>query len=258
MSNQQKTKFWDIKAAADNKSADLFIYGAIISGYKWNDADVTISEFQQALDNLPATVKQLNMYVNSPGGSVFTTIAMMNQLERKKSQLTINAYVDGIAASAASFLIMKADNIYMYKNTFLMIHKPMISLWGANAVDCREQADWLDKTEAKTCIPAYIGKGTELLTEEKISELLDGKDNWLDADQAAELFNITLIEEEKDAIACADIDLLSRYDGVPERIFKAEQKNTISANEMAKRKKIAEEAIANSAYIGTILGGMFK
>lgn len=249
-------KYWEMKASADEKSADLFIYGAIISGYKWNDADVTLSEFKEALEELPMTVKTLNMYVNSPGGSVFTTIAMMNQLERIKSRMVLNAYVDGIAASAASILIMKADNIYMYENTFLMIHKPMISLWGANAVDCREQADWLDKTEAKTCIPAYLSKGTDTLTDEKVKELLDGKDNWLDANEAAALFDITVIEETKDAIACADIEILNRYKDVPREVFKVEQKNTISAEEMTFRKQIAEQSLANQAYLKTILGGL--
>jgi ATP-dependent Clp protease, protease subunit len=249
-------KYWEMKASADDKSADLFIYGAIISGYKWNETDVTITEFQQALDSLPKTVKTLNMYVNSPGGSVFTTIAMINQLNRIKSQMTINAYVDGIAASAASFLIMVADNIYMYKNTFLMIHKPMISLWGANAVDCREQADWLDKTEAKTCKPAYLGKGTEALTEEKLQELLNGKDNWLDADEATELFNITVIEETKDAIACADVELLSHYKDVPEQLLNVQQNSHVVIKEMEQRKKIASESIANLDYLKTILGGI--
>ncbi|KWW18006.1 hypothetical protein AS888_20930 [Peribacillus simplex] len=245
-----------MKASADEKSADLFIYGAIISGYKWNDADVTLSEFKESLEALPMTVKTLNMYVNSPGGSVFTTIAMMNQLERMKSRMVLNAYVDGIAASAASILIMKADNIYMYENTFLMIHKPMISLWGANAVDCREQADWLDKTEAKTCIPAYLSKGTDTLTDEKVKELLNGKDNWLDANEAAEFFDITVLEETKDAIACADIELLNRYKDVPGELFIVEQKNTISAEEMTYRKQIVEQSVANQAYLTTILGGL--
>lgn len=251
-------KFWDIKASADEKSADLFIYGAIVSGYKWKEEDVTLTDFQQALDGLPKTVKTLNLYVNSPGGSVFTAIAMMNQLERKKSQLTIDAYVDGVAASAASFFIMKADNIYMYKNTFLMIHKPMISLWSANAVECREQADWLEKTESRTCIPAYKSKGTEKLTDEKISELLNGKDNWLDADQAADLFDIVVLEEEKDAVACADIELLNEYQNVPHQLLQPQQKNPstppqMSAEEKALREKIITDSKANLTYLETIL-----
>jgi ATP-dependent Clp protease, protease subunit len=254
--DKKLNKYWDMKASADEKSADLFIYGAIISGYKWNETDVTITEFQQALDNLPKTVKTLDMYVNSPGGSVFTTIAMINQLQRVKSKVTINAFVDGIAASAASFLIMVADNIYMYKNTFLMIHKPMISLWGANAVECREQADWLDKTEAKTCKPAYMGKGTEALTEEKLQELLNGKDNWLDADESAELFNITVIEETKDAVACVDVELLSHYKDVPEQLLNAQQTSHLDIKEMEQRKRIASESIANLDFLKTILGGI--
>lgn len=255
---KQPNKFWELRSAKDEKSADLFIYGAIVSGYKWNEADVTVTEFTQALDNLPKTVKTLNMYVNSPGGSVFTTIAMMNQLERKKSSLTINAFVDGVAASAASFLIMKADNIYMYKNTFLMIHKPMISLWAANAIECREQADWLDKTELKTCRPAYLSKGTDKLTEDKVNELLDGKDNWLDAEEAAELFNITVLEEVKDAVACADMELLQSYNGTPARLLNVQQSTKASAFSMTEREKIAAEAKAGAAFVETILGGIYQ
>lgn len=249
-----KNKFWEIKASADEKTADLFIYGAIVSGYKWRDEDVTLTDFQKSLDDLSPTVNTLNMYVNSPGGSVFTAIAMMNQLERKKNQLTINAYVDGVAASAASFLIMKADNIFMYENTFLMIHKPMITLWSANAVDCREQADWLDKTESRTCIPAYKSKGTELLTDEKINELLDGKDNWLDAEEASKYFNIVVLEEEKDAVACADIELLNQYQNVPKHLLEPVQSTPVmSTEEKALREKILADSKANLAFLNTIL-----
>lgn len=253
--------FWELRSANDKKSADLFIYGAIISGYKWNENDVTVAEFTQALADLPPTTTTLNMYVNSPGGSVFTTIAMMNQLERRKDKLTINAYVDSVAASAASFLIMKADNIYMYENTFLMIHKPMISLWGANSIECREQADWLDKTEMKTCFPAYLAKGTDLLTEDVLKGFLDGKDHWLSAEEAAEYFNIQILEEKKDAVACADYEFLQQYSDVPEKLLgetKQQSEPNISPSDMKKRQQIADEAKANSAYLKTILGGIYK
>lgn len=251
-------KFWDLRSANDKMSADLFIYGAIMSGSKWNENDVTISEFTQALAELPPTVKTLNMYVNSPGGSVFTTIAMMNQLERRKEKLTIDAYVDSVAASAASFLIMIADNIYMYKNTFLMLHKPMISLLGANSIECREQADWLDKTEMKTCFPAYLAKGTALLTEDKLKEYLDGKDHWLSADEAAQYFDVTILEETKDAVACADIEFLKQYTNTPQQLLNIEQTATISAEEMKQRQLIADDAKAGSAYLETIIGGIYE
>src|SRR5690606_14253034 len=118
----KNTKFYDLQNKG-NGTADLFIYGEIVSGDKWESNDVTLTDFKAELDKLGKDVKTLNMYVNSPGGSVFTTVAMINQLKRIKNRVTINAYVDAYAASAASFLIMIADNIYMYKNSMLMIHK---------------------------------------------------------------------------------------------------------------------------------------
>ncbi|AMW99212.1 head maturation protease, ClpP-related [Rummeliibacillus stabekisii] len=256
-------KFWDLKSKMNSSSADLFIYGAILSGSKWDEADVTLMDFKQELDSLPDTTKTLNLYVNSPGGSVYATIAMMNQLERLKSKMTIDAYVDGIAASAASFLIMKADNLYMYTNSFLMIHKPMSTLWGANSVDCREMADWLDKTEANSCIPAYLGKGTSAMTEEKVKQLLDGKDNWLTAEETAELFDVTIIQETKNAVACADIDMLGSYENVPEQVKQLipdksshSQKNqnlVMSAEEKALREQILADSKVNQLYLKTIL-----
>lgn len=249
-------KFWEMKSALNKPVTDLFVYGAILNGSKWEDSDVTLAEFKQELDSLPESTKTLNLYVNSPGGSVYATIAMMNLLERMKSRVTINAYVDGVAASAASFLIMKADNIYMYTNSFLMIHKPMSTLWSANSVDCREMADWLEKTEANSCVPAYLGKGTSALTEEKVKQLLDGKDNWLSAEETAELFNVTIIQETKDAAACADIDMLAKYENTPKQLLEQiqpQQPTVMTAEEKTLRESILADSKANLTYLNTIL-----
>lgn len=238
-----------------NGSADLFVYGEIVSGEKWENTDVTVTDFKQQLDSLDNSVKTLNIFCNSPGGSVFTTVAMMNLLDRVKNRMTINAYVDGIAASAASFLIMKAHNIYMYRNTFLMIHKPMIGMmFGANATRMREQADWLDQVESVTCIPAYMSKAKDALSEEKLNEMLKNE-TWLSAEEASEYFNLTILDEVKDAVACVDTELFNTYKNVPKQL-KNQPKNAISAEEMAKRQQIAEEAKSNLTYLNTILGGI--
>ena len=103
-------KFWEVKASA-NKTGDVYVYGSIVS-YKWEDSDVTAKSFKEDLDAL-GEIGTLNMYINSPGGSVFTAQAIFSILKRHEAEK--NAYVDGLAASAASFLIMAADNIYMPK-----------------------------------------------------------------------------------------------------------------------------------------------
>lgn len=256
--SEKENKFWEIKASANNKEADVFIYGEIVSGDKWDESDVSIVDFAKELDQLDDNTRNLNLFVNSPGGSVFTTVAMMSQLKRVKSKMTVNAYVDGLAASAASFLIMVADNIYMYENSLLMIHKPMVGLiFGANANQLREQAEVLDKIESSTCIPAYKDKGTDSLTEEKLSSFLGEKDTWLDAEDAQKYFDINVIEESKDIVACVDPKLM--YDKAPKNIMPKEEQNkkVISATEMAERQKIAEQAKANSEYVNDILGGIY-
>ncbi len=250
----KKNKFWEIKALANKNEADVFIYGEIVSGDKWDESDVSITDFAKELDSLDSNVKNLNLYVNSPGGSVFTTIAMMSQLERAKERMTINAYVDGLAASAASFLIMVADNIYMYSNSLLMIHKPMVGpLFGANSNVLREKADWLDKIESSTCVPSYKSKGTEALTDEILSSFLGAKDTWLDSREASQYFNITVLEETKDVAANLEPSLM--YGDIPKQL-KEEKAPSISAEELAIRQRIADEAKASSEITKTILGGI--
>ncbi len=200
-------------------TAELYIYGEIVAGDKWEDDDVTVADIKNAVDEMGKNVKTLNMYVNSPGGNVFVTIAMMSQLKRlKDTGVTINAYVDGIAASAASFLIMESDNIYVYENALMMVHKPMIGLlFGPNAKELREKADWLDKVEQATCIPAYMSKATDNLTEQKLDEMLDDE-TWLTADEVAEFFNVQIIEETKDVAACIDTNTLSMFSKPPKTL----------------------------------------
>lgn len=245
-----------------NKSkdtAELYIYGEIVAGDKWDDDDVTVSDIKKAVDEMDKNIKTLNMYVNSPGGNVFVTVAMMSQLKRlKDAGVTINAYVDGVAASAASFLIMESDNIFVYENTLVMIHKPMIGLlFGPNSKTLREKADWLDKVEQATCIPAYMSKATDQLTEQKLDEMLDDE-TWLTADEVAEFFNVQIIEETKDVAACIDRHTLNMFSKPPKTLVDGvkNKRDTISAEELKERKKIAEQAKNNAALVADILGGI--
>lgn len=246
-----------------NKSkdvAELFVYGEIVAGDKWEDDDVTVADIKESIENMDEGIKTLNMYVNSPGGNVFVTIAIMSQLERIKDKVTINAYVDGIAASAASFLIMKAHNVYMYENALMMVHKPMIGLlFGPNAKQLREKADWLDKVEQTTCVPAYMSKATEKLTEQKLDEMLDDE-TWLTADEVAEFFNVEIIKETKDIAACVDANTLNMFSKPPKTLVDSieNKRETMSPQEKELRQKIADEAKASSEITKTILGGIYK
>ena len=145
-----KNKFYEFKNVAHNEFS-LYVYGEIVSekgpdfwtGEK-SENEVDITDFKQALADIPNGAV-LNMYVNSVGGSVFATSAIVSMLQRAKERgVTLNAYIDGLACSCASWLIMVADNINIYKNSVMMIHKPLMMTYG-NANDLRKDIEVLDK-----------------------------------------------------------------------------------------------------------------
>lgn len=100
--------------AAD--TAEMLIYSEI--GY-WG---ITAQDFKTALDSISAST--INVRINSPGGDVFDGLAIYNSL--KAHPATINTFVDGWAASAASFIMLAGDTVSMAENSMAMIHKA----WG--------------------------------------------------------------------------------------------------------------------------------
>lgn len=243
-----------MKMSADgSNSADIFIYGDIVS-YRWDESDTSASSFKEDLDNL-GDVSTINLYINSPGGSVFEGIAIHNMLKRHKAK--VNVYVDALAASIASVIAMAGDTIIMPKNSMLMIHNPWTFTWG-NAAELRKAADDLDRI-GNSSKQTYLQKAGDKLSEEKLQEMLDAE-TWLSADEAFEYGLCDVVEEANQMAASISEDFLSKYKNVPEQLKNQgenQQKTVISAEEMAKRQRIAEEAKANSAYINTILGGIY-
>lgn len=84
------------------RSASLHVYGTIGSNEWWDD--VASPSLVRELDTLD--VDEITMYVNSPGGIADDGVAIMNALARNKAKVT--AFVDGLAASAATIVILGA------------------------------------------------------------------------------------------------------------------------------------------------------
>lgn len=219
-----KNKFYEFKNVAENEFS-LYVYGEIVSekvpdwwtGEK-SENEVDIQDFKKALADIPNGAK-LNMYVNSVGGSVFATSSMASMLQRAKARgITIDAYIDGLACSCASWLVMVADNIYIYKNSVLMIHKPMIMSYG-NANDLQKDIEVLDKIEDGVIIPFYEAKAKS--KTEVIKQMMNDE-TWLTATEIQEHFNVTLIDEEKE-VENVKSDLFNTYKNTP-KAFKQEKK----------------------------------
>jgi ATP-dependent protease ClpP protease subunit len=127
--------WYRMEAKPAEDAADVYIYEMIDS---WWGIDA--SQFVRELAALD--VETINLWVNSPGGSVYDGVAIMNALRRHKARVV--ATVDGIAASAASFIIQAADEVVMGRGTELMIHDAWSFAWG-NAEDLQEAAANLDR-----------------------------------------------------------------------------------------------------------------
>lgn len=213
-------KFYEFKNIT-SLEADLYIYGEIVQEKSvdfWtgeeSQTEVGLMDFKKELEDL-GNIQTLNVYINSPGGDVFTASTMISLLERQKAKGTIiNAYVDGLSASAASFLMMVADNIYVYKNSIVMIHKPMSFTYG-NVNEMKKTIDTLNKIEDSVMIPMYMSKAK--IDEAELRELIDAE-TWLSASDMDNYFNVNLINEEKLAVACIDNSLLKMYKNVPDFI----------------------------------------
>ena len=195
---------YEFKNVTD-ESADLYIYGNIETEKKpdlWtgevSELDVDLKDFKGALDGVKGT---LNIYINSGGGSVFAADAMTAMLRRVKDKgVKVHAYIDGLCASAATFIAMVADEINVYRNSIMMIHKPIGAVYG-NATEMRKMINTLDVIE-NSMLSLYEHKAK--VDRDRIKSMVD-RETWLDADGIAENFTVNRIDGEKKVAACADL-----------------------------------------------------
>lgn len=234
-----KKKFYEIKNIILNSSADLYIYGEIVTDDKdwWTGEKdenlIGLQSFKEELDNL-GNISDLNIYMNTPGGEVFVATTICSMLQRIKDNGTkIHTYVDGLCASAGTFILMMGDDINLYENSMIMIHKP-IGYCEGNAIDFQKYIDLLDTVENSTMIPLYMKKSK--VDEDKLKELIN-EESWLGAKDTEEIFNINVLEEQKQVAACAS-DLFKNYKNVPQNlknVFKKTQEPKFDYSNYEKR-----------------------
>ncbi len=215
-----KLSYLKVKNSTDT-SADIYFYGDIVGDEweKWCDTDTCPQDVLDALSQ--AQGKDLNIYINSGGGSVFAGLAIYNMLNRATGKK--KCHIDGMAASIASVICMAADEIIMPNNSYLMIHKPSNMVWG-NATDMRKMADDLDTIQIGI-ENVYKTKLKDGIDIETIKDLMD-KETWLPANEAEKYFNVKVIEENK-AVAKVDFNNFKNYRNIPEEFKDKIQKGDL-------------------------------
>lgn len=153
----------------------------------------------------------IDLRLNSPGGSVFDAVAIYNALKRHAGEITV--WIDGIAASAASYIAMAGDTIVMPENAFLMIHEPSGLVMGT-AGDMRSTAEALDKVKG-SLIQGYAAKSGK--SDDEIATLM-AAETWLDAKDALDFGFIDRIAEPVKLAASFDV---ARFRNAPPEVVEA-------------------------------------
>ena len=154
------------QARKNKNELNIQIYGQI-GGFSWFDETVTSDQVYKELENFGNDIDVINLYINSPGGSVTEGCAIYSALKRHKA--VKNVYIDGQCSSIASVIAMAGDKIAMSPVATMMIHNPITALAG-DAEEMRKTANILDIMK-ETIINAYVTKSH--LSREEISNLMD-------------------------------------------------------------------------------------
>lgn len=174
---RQPERRFEVRASADGSTAEVFLYDAIVADpleAEWFGG-VAPEPFVQALRGITAST--INLRINSPGGSVFAGRAIEQALRDHPAKVV--AHIDGVAASAAAFVAMGADEVVMGKGALMMIHKAWSLAYG-NADDLISAAALLEKIDS-TQVQTFVDRTGQ--SAEQVDKWLTAE-TWFTADEA--------------------------------------------------------------------------
>jgi ATP-dependent Clp protease protease subunit len=181
--NKATPKSFEIKAAK-NGDAEIYLYDVIDEYY-----GVSASAFAAALASIAADT--IHLHINSPGGDVFEARAMVAAIGASKAAVV--AHIDGLAASAASYVATACDEVQIADGAFFMVHNAWSFAMG-NATDMRATADLLDKIDA-SIVNDYMRKTGK--DEATVKAWMDAE-TWFSAQEAVDNgFADAVINNEK-------------------------------------------------------------
>lgn len=167
---------FEIVGAAEAE-ATVYLYDSIVSDALMAEwwGGVAAQDFVPALKDITAPV--IHLRINSPGGDVFAAQAIAQAIKDHPSQII--AHIDGLAASAASFIAIAADQVEIASGGFFMIHNAWTVAMG-NSKDMADTAALLAKVDGVLAGQYAEETGTAL---DQITAWMDAE-TWLTAQES--------------------------------------------------------------------------
>lgn len=169
--NMRRRKAPSLKVRASATESTIYLYDDI------GDWGISASDFAKTLMALDSPI--IHLRINSNGGDVFEARAMVSAISEHPSKII--AHVDGLAASAASYVAIACDEVEITDGAMIMVHKPHSFISGT-APELIAHASILDKVE-ESMIADYAAKTG--LSVEELGEML-AAETWLSANEAVE------------------------------------------------------------------------
>ncbi len=210
-----------IRALDEPGAVEVLLYDQI--GF-WG---ITAEDFVREIKQI--TALEIHLRIDCPGGDVFMARAMKTALEQHPARVI--AHVDGVSASAASYLMLGADEIEMTKGAFVMIHNAWVMMLGDKS-DLRAEADVLEKIDGSIADDYVAKTGTG---KDEITALM-AAETWFDAEEALAIGLIDRIYQ-KDEAPAARFDL-SVFENPPAALAAADFDQAVAARRAAQMRRL--------------------
>jgi ATP-dependent Clp protease protease subunit len=207
----------------DKKYAELVLYGEI--GEDFFGEGITAQRVSDALKEY-GDVEQLDVRINSMGGSVFDGVAIYNRIKQLGANTTV--YIDGLAASIASIIAMAGNEIIISDGSLMMIHSPMTMTFG-NAQEHENSIEVLDTIEEEM-IGIYARKTK--LSRSELRQMLKAE-TWINSEDAIEMGFATSTSEDALMVACTD-SVVSKF----QKYYKNMPKEDIVTDKLVVKNKL--------------------
>ena len=168
----------------------------IFLGEEVNDTTASLVVAQLLYLEAQDPDKDIQMYINSPGGSVTAGMAIYDTMQYIKPQ--VRTVCIGMAASMGAFLLMagqKGKRLAL-PNSEVMIHQPLGGAQG-QATDVAIRAEWLMKTKEKMIRMMAEMTGQPI---EKVKQDVE-RDYFMSAQEALDYHIIDEIYQPRDKAA---------------------------------------------------------
>lgn len=197
---------------------DVYVYDHIGDDPWGFGGSFSAKDMRDALDE--AAGDDVTVHVNSGGGDVFEATAIASLVTRYRErhpEARVTTLVDGLAASAASYLGLTADEVLVAPGAMMMVHDPSGGCWG-QAADMRRVADSLDSVK-ESIVSLYVAKAGG--TREGWAETM-AAETWMTAEEAVESGLADAIAYDRNAVeARVAPQIVASWRNAPER-FRAE------------------------------------